>query len=108
MTDPRRTCSTCVYWRAGASPVMMHDAPDDSADTMGACENIAPQVFIIDGGPFTLQPTTHATRCCGDWTAEWLGDDPDGPGDGEPHPKPEVDPGRVHRLFLTKPAPIAA
>ena len=100
----RRSCFTCVFWRAGASPSADQAALDQSYDEMGACENIVPQVFIINEGPVTLQPTTHATRCCAEWATDWPDDDPDDPDDGEPHPAPS----RVRNLFPIQPAPIAA
>ena len=74
---------------------------------MGACENLMPQVFIIDGVPVAIQPWVHASRCCGEWTPEWPGDD-DPDGDGEPVPKPEPDLNKVRRLFPNPPKPIAA
>ncbi len=109
-----RCCATCAYWRAGAAPSMAVPARDDSHDDMGACENIVPKVVVINEGPTTVQPTTHATRCCADWSSQWVDlgmdpDDPDDPDDGEPHPRPAPDPtSRVRNLFPIRPAPIAA
>lgn len=95
----RDTCFTCALWRAGASSNTKLAVPDDSAKDVGVCENIAPQVFITDQGPATLQPTMHATRFCAEWIAD--DDDPD-PGGGE-----EMPADNIHRLPV-QPTPIAA
>jgi len=102
-----RNCGTCAFWRAGAFPTTESPAPDQSAANLGVCENIVPQVFIVMGDPVTLQPATHATRCCAEWISVWPGDDEDDddPDPGEPAPDPK---GRVRQLFPITPNPIAA
>ncbi|WIA57796.1 hypothetical protein N6H05_08370 [Sphingobium sp. WTD-1] len=109
MTDVRN-CSTCIYWRAGASTDMTMAARDESYEDVGACENFAPMICIINEGPVSLQPTTHATRCCAEWQPIWGSDDPDDDPDEEPAPKPTPEPDRdkVRRLFPNPPRPIAA
>jgi hypothetical protein len=96
MTDVRN-CSTCIYWRAGASTDMTMAARDESYEDVGACENIVPQVFIVGNRPETLQPIMHRTRCCAEWREAWPDDDEDGPDGGEPVPEPEES--RVRQLF---------
>ncbi|ATP20787.1 hypothetical protein [Sphingobium yanoikuyae] len=107
MTDVRN-CSTCIYWRAGAITDMTMAARDESYEDVGACENFAPMIYIINEGPVTLQPTTHATRCCAEWLGIWGGDDPDNDPDSAPEPEPKPDIAKVRRLFPNPPRPIAA
>lgn len=106
MSIPRR-CGTCAFWRAGAFPTTESPAPDESAARLGVCENIVPQIFIINGDAETLQPATHESRCCAEWISVWPGDDEDDddPDPGEPAPDPK---GRVRQLFPIRPNPIAA
>ncbi|NML88730.1 hypothetical protein HHL26_06570 [Sphingobium sp. TB-6] len=80
-------------------------ALDESADHMGVCENIVPMVFIINGGPVTLQPTIHGSRRCAEWTPDWPGDEDDN-GGGEPAPDPAIN--RVRQIFPIRPVPTAA
>ena len=100
-----RECGTCAYWRAGAFPNTDFPAPADSQALNGVCENIVPQIYIVNGIPETLQPMTHATRCCAEWRSVWFDDGPDDdPDGGEPKPAPDLS--RVRALFPVQ--PIAA
>ena len=108
MTCPG-TCGDCGFWRPGAPADMTMEAPETSAEHVGACEWMPPCVAIINDGPVTLQPTTHYSRCCSNWLPDYPDDD--GPGDGMPAPVPVPDPDRakVRRLFPNPPPqPIAA
>lgn len=109
-----RNCSTCAYWRSGAHSSMLVPALDESYEDVGACENVPPQIITVDGGPETVQPTTHASRCCAEWSRGWVDyddpDDDDDDPDGEPKPASDPDPdiAKVRRLFPNPPRPIAA
>ena len=109
MLKPHQRCSSCGYWRPGASASTDIPARATPYEEMGVCENAIPMVFLINDGPVTLQPMMHRSRCCADWAPIPDDDDPDdegpdGPDDGEPHPVTS----RVRHLFPIKPAPIAA
>ncbi|WP_311270519.1 hypothetical protein [Sphingobium sp. WCS2017Hpa-17] len=105
-----RKCSTCAFWRAGATSQTIEPV-DSAADSQtGTCEFYPPSVVIVDGLPVSVQPTIHGARFCNEWRPQSWFDFPDDDDQLWPDPDPpEPDREKVRRLFPNPPPrPVAA